>query len=506
MDAINPKAQLVAAKQLYSNGDDLSEDSKRKLEKKIKYLAIRVKINDFIVNNQIAVCVLFGMIGFIYAVCVLVLPYKKNVTPYGEIYIYNKTQLVADLLNKRLTTLSDTAKAFETKLDGWKTELAKPTPDQVKKVEATRMQAVLVQIAKILPATRKELYLLEYHNTDTSMVYFSKYLYVNKGNYLDVLRSLTWKNDTSYSEFVNGFAVDTCFLLKGSPVKYPVKLQLKQHKRSQVMSFLSDYPAFGLWMVLTIAQMMLWFLLCPVLSGNLLNLRDTLGDSYNISWQSRLVNFALPLTFVGVFCLAFYKGLADNQLVTDYYFLTHYNLRIFWYAVPGYLVTIFCFTGYLTLAKQFDNMDKEAVADPTLLSNAAFISKFQSLKSAFNNSFICSAIVLSFMILWVGNVVYAVNSIDVFRFYTQLAGQPLIPGDFVYLMGLLHTCILLTFYIPVKLKFGTLQITQPMAMADAGIPDKNLFQTLLGSLGSLLVTTSPLIASFTQNIFHIFFK
>src|SRR6202012_5543315 len=110
----------------------------------------------------------------------------------------------------------------------------------------------------------------------------------------------------------------------------PDTLLLRQNKRSTVIDFISDYPIFGLWIVLSIAQIMMWFILCPLLAGNLLNLRDKLGTLYKIKGPERTLNFLLSFGFVLVFCLCFYLLLVDKYIITDHYFLNGFNKTMFW--------------------------------------------------------------------------------------------------------------------------------------------------------------------------------
>jgi hypothetical protein len=105
-------------------------------------------------------------------------------------------------------------------------------------------------------------------------------------------------------------------------------------------------------------------------------------------------------------------------------------------------------------------------------------------------------------------MVNAVNGLEVFRFYTLLSGKYFIPNDFVYLQGLLHTLILLIFYIPAKFKFNNLttEYCSSGESNDIGLKSKTVFAALADSMGPIFITVSPLLASIIHSLLNLITK
>ena len=411
---------------------------------------------------------------------------------------------MTNFLNERLRLLNSKDGILKKDEGKFSTDSKKEPQNAELKARLTKVITQRAAIKTAVNHTNKELLLLPYKDTASIVNYFSDYIHINKKDFLTKLHSDKWDAEPGYKEAVDVVMIDNNELLDVYPRTYKSKLNLVQHKRNLLMDFIGDYPSFGLWIVFTIGQMMLWFLLIPLLAGNMLNLKECLGQSYAISMKDRNLNVILPFVFVGVFCYFFYCKLADNYVIRDDYFFFSYNLRMKIYAIPGYAVSVFCFTSYLTMAKHFDKLNEEVKKGNSDPSSAEYAKKFLSLKKAFDNSFKSSALILSLFVFWAGLLIYALNTTETFKFYSKIAGHPLIPSDLVYLMGLLHTLMLLTFYIPIKLKFNTLEITQPTAMAESSVPDKTILQTLMENMGSVLVNVSPLLAAVVQQLFDVF--
>ena len=87
------------------------------------------------------------------------------------------------------------------------------------------------------------------------------------------------------------------------------------------------------------------------------------------------------------------------------------------------------------------------------------------------------------------------------RFYTLLSGKQFLNYDYVYLIGLLHSLLLLVFYIPVRLRFNTLEIKQQnTAMQNAAPGGKKYISSMWESISAVLVTASPIIVTVIQKI------
>jgi hypothetical protein len=465
-------------------------------------------LRPFLMNNQMAVCVGTALLGFIYALIVLLgTPSKSRFPAYGEIAIANKTDLLTNILRSRISELtlkqieiSNRNRLLRVSING------AGSPKQTQTADLAKLAIDSAKVSAILWTSRRDINLLNNHNADTSMTLLSNYLYVKKEALSNTLNSKDWADDNKLIKTVPVLVVDTCLWLVGSPKTCIDVLKLKQNKRGSVIEFIGDYPMFGFWVVLSIGQIMLWFILFPLLGGNLLSQKAKLGILYNLTLPQRLINFITAFGFLVIFCLCFYMVLTDRYIITDHYFLTGFNTRMIFFGIPGYLVAGFCFMSYLTLAQQFDAVNDDYLKSLNKAAPGAAppTDKYLSLKGAFDNTFFCSALILTSFVICEAVLIYAINSTEASRFYRLESGRPLIPGDFVYLMGLLHTFVLLVFYIPVKIKFNTLPIMQPGMMALPGAPSP--LQSFFSSIGTLLITVSPVIAGLSQNLLSWIFK
>jgi hypothetical protein len=305
--------------------------------------------------------------------------------------------------------------------------------------------------------------------------------------------------------------LDTCKSCNVYPTATTGNLQMVQNKRANAIDFFKDYPQFGLWIVFSVAQMVLWFILMPSLAGNVQNLnKKLLVEDFKISLWQVLGNTILPVILVGVFCWLFYIKMLGKQIITDDYFFSNFTDTTKIYAVIGYFVASLCFGTYLSLSYKLGTIDSYTKTKKlTRAGNPDLDAAYMALKTAFDNSFICSAIILSFCVIWTGIMVSAVNSTEAFRYYFLLSGKYAIPNDFVYLLGLMHTLILLIFYIPVKMKFNNLTVTQAVA-SDTGTggasQSSSIFSALSDSIGPLLITISPLLASLVHSLLSLITK
>lgn len=515
-DSPAAEGKKTASRETKPNAEEKkTTPEKKKTEKVLSPFQRRWrKFSGFITNYQIVICISLGMLGFIYASCILVSFFNSNSKPYGGVILANRAALVDSLLSQRfarLSAISDEASAKqirfkeEIKTMGDATSLA--ADKKLKQDTFSRIiPAERLLISKAMAETQREQLLLPYRDTTASQSYYLQYIHFEKKAFTDTLHSDGWQTAPNHEKRITVRMIDDHPLYKNGPVSYNAILILKQDKRHELTAFAAENPAFGLWIVFTIGQMMLWLLLLPILSANMLNLREPLANkTYYISARDRLVNTMLPLIFMGIFCYFFYVGLADSTIIRDDYFFSSYNYRMRYYAIPGYLISSFCFTSFLTMSRHFDNLNKEAASGGLLTTSAEFAKKFLAIKKAFDNSFTCSAIILSLFVFWAGLLIYALNSTQAFQYYQKVTGIPLIPSDFIYLMGLLHTLILLTFYIPIKLRFNALQITQPEEMEASQVPNEKPFQALLTGLGTVLINISPILAAVVQQLFKLFF-
>jgi len=456
---------------------------------------IRIVIADFMYDYQIAICVAFALIGFWVSISIInpkgaISKDGTNITPYGEIIIENSKELVSSLLKKRSAALTVAITRDEKVVKAGKN----PNDGKIKEIvkRITILQTDLKQ-------TQAEIKALDYGLVDKNPSYFYTYIFPDRQAFLNTLQMDSWAKHPTKVKLVRAQLIDPYAGL-GEPYRESVYLKLKQNKREFLMNFVTDYPLFGIWIILTIAQMMLWFMLFPLLTGNIRDLKLKLGEFYCITVGSVLKNLIVPVAFITSSVVVLDRILADSTVIYDNYFMSGYNDKFRSYALVGYAIATYCFGTFLTLIRQVTDMD-EKVKGKLDRKDPVLNDKYLALKEAFDNSFLASAIILSFLVLWVGITINAINSTEAIKFYGIVTGKPLIPEDFIYLMGLFHTVILLSFYIPAKLKFNSLSLTKQEDTATTGSSSpRKIFTLLAENLATLLVTTSPLLASLIQKL------
>ena len=117
----------------------------------------------------------------------------------------------------------------------------------------------------------------------------------------------------------------------------------------------------------------------------------------------------------------------------------------------------------------------------------------KELKISFNLSFFCTAINLSLAVIWMGILYKAINTLEATQFYSTLTGTPYVSHDPVYLTGLLHSVLLLIFYLPVKLQFDFEQNAEQTVAQGSKVVN-----SVWKLIASIIVTASPLLSAILQ--------
>jgi hypothetical protein len=414
--------------------------------------------------------IIFAILGFVLAIIILNPVDGHDEYAYHDLQLTNKRQLVNNLLEKRMTRVEATIR-----------DSAQLKGDTLKRLKT------------FLGISEAEKNNLHYFNLDTQPNYFARFFSADRSQYRMAIDSLATRD--SYKVYIS--LRDSIPLLSSFPYLYGDSLTIKKEKMA-LISFMEKYPAFGLWFVFSIAQMTLWFLLVALVVGAI-QTADLVEPKF--SWSHGLFFSILPFLIIGLFVWLIYWKIIDTYVIEDFYFLDAYNAKMLGYAIPGYLVSILCFCGYLFLSNKLELLDKRARTNSlTLATDPELVKKYNVLKSAFNLTFLFTAIILSVFVLWMGILFYGVNGIEAMSYYTSLSGKPFIPYDFVYLVGIIHTLLLLIFYIPVRLRFNSLELKQENdALNNPGNSQKYL-KTFWDILSAVLVTTSPLLTTFVQKI------
>lgn len=421
--------------------------------------------------------IIAAVTGLLYAILLLYPSWEDQYT-YHNLELVNKKDLVKTVINNRITALTKKAAVLAA-------VKPKPNADSIKKVEILLGQAAA------------ELNKLDYYNADTSIKYFTRYFSADRDSFSNAISTLS-SSDTILKLPV--LLSDTCSFLSNAPLVLYDSLEIKK-KPVSLMQWVNNNTSFGLWFFFSIAQMSMWFLMLVIAVGIVQTTKNIiLVLSYNL--KNAAFFSLLPLAVVGLFTWLLYLKLINTYVISDAWFMQGYNSTMVWYSIPGYLVTIICFSGYLFLSNKLELLNASANSSKmTIAGSPSLANDYTTLTKAFDNSFLFSAIILSVFVLWLGILFNAVNGSEAMRFYTLLSGKQFLNYDYVYLIGLLHSLLLLVFYIPVRLRFNTLEIKQQnTAMQNAAPGGKKYISSMWESISAVLVTASPIIVTVIQKI------
>jgi hypothetical protein len=496
-------------------------------------------------NWPVNIPIFFAIAGLIYAIVVLDVNGCNSKAVYHDLYLENKVEMVDTVISRRIKRLKDKAVTIlEKRLKdslakkGVKSNRetpAKPVTETKDKTTTVGLSTSNTSASKVdtiqlietaLAQSMKDLIDIRHHNTDTSLELFLKYFTINRDT---LWRGLADEENQGCKFFSNGIRmiVNDTFSLSKNSFSFPrydsaalikvdslfnqkkekaeiVNIQIGRGSSGGLMKFFYRHPNFGFWFILALTQMTMWWMLIPILVGNV-KATDHIVPKFRYNLGYGLLMSLIPIAIIGLFVWIVYFHLIDTFIIGDCYFLDGFINRMYWYSTPGYIVTIICFGIYLFLANKLQLLSSET-REIALRDDSVLQDQYKSLKKAFDRTFLISAIILSAFVLWSGTLFNALNGLEAFRFYHLVSGRPFFDYNFVYLIGLIHTLILLVFYIPVRLQFNGLEITQEQKNIDEqGVSDtKKKFKAIWESLGTILLTTSPLIATVLEKLISSF--
>jgi hypothetical protein len=417
-------------------------------------------------NGPVNIPIIFSFIGFFFA-ALLLLPCGCG-DSYHDLVLENKKALKDTLLDRRIKKLQPVYDSLLSKKDS-------------SKAGVQEMQ----RVRNLLQGSINEKYRLHHSNADTNLTYYATSFSVDRILLYDTILNLgKHSTDTVHIPVV---LIDSAIFPNSLSLAVDTELVLRKEKRS-VVQFATTYPNFGFLYLLSIGQMVAWCLIVALVIGSLVRTNDILpGHEYN--WKNAWIHYLLPTITLVLFNLFFYLWLIGDHVIKDSYFLGHFNTRTSIYSISGYMVAVFCFSSYLFLSNKLEMLPTGiAPTDP----------RYTRLKSAFDFSFFCSALILSLFVFFLGVLFHATNDIEGMHFYELISGKPFIDYNYVYMVGLIHSIILAIFYIPTKIRFNSMVVAQQQ-QAGGGSMTK-FFKALWESLGSILITLSPLLATVVEKL------
>jgi hypothetical protein len=412
-----------------------------------------------------------GVIGFIIAVYFLYGFSASGKQRFHEIRFDPKIQTGQYLLSVRIQDSSRLAHLIP---------LAGKPPDS-----ATIRDTLKIRLARITDL----LYQWQYGNKDTT---FDRHIYYSL-NRAGLYNSLTNFKDSN--RLTVGY-----FDRLISPEIWTAPVPITRKSYACTADFFSKYPAFALWIFIGIAQMIIWFLVIPICFFIYNMVQSDMAKHFyvNTNWW---ISLAMAFVSVGIFCWLVYRFVIDKLIITDIYFMDGFISRLTSYSFFGYLVAALSFTGYLFIASEIYALQKKyETSDDVGKLNVQ--TTFVTAKKYFSIYFYITATILSIVVLWIGSLFSAINSMDVMRYYRYISGVSFLPNDFVYLFGGLHSLLLLIFFLPVQLNMFNLSSAIPALGANQN--SDNSWSTLLKNLGqnfgNLIIVSSPILASLLHGL------
>jgi hypothetical protein len=435
----------------------------------------------FKANFAINMPILFATLGLLYGIIVFNGPGLNSDGHFHDLYFSNKRLLADSIITARINFIKGKINLFG------KYENDFSTVDSIKIKRET-----LVKAKEALLQSQAEQSKLRHFNADTSLQYFTRYFSTDRDQYLIALT----RNDHSVAVFTR----DT-FSIQGETLPMRKEnLKIDRNNSIGLLNYFDKYSQFGVWFFVSITQTALWFLVFCLVIGAA-GKTNFIVTEFPYNFKNALTLVLIPIIVMGLFAFALYWKLIGTFVISDYYFMDGFNNRMYWYSIPGYIITVICFGIYLFLANKMEMLNTDATQKKLKIdADDELKKKYLTLESAFDFTFLCTSVILSVFVLWLGTLFNAVNNLEAIHFYTFLSGKPVLNYDFVYLMGLMHTLLLLIFYIPVRLQFKSLQLTKDQNNAVNANNPKKVLKTFWDAAGTILITASPIITTIVQKL------
>jgi len=434
------------------------------------------------VSNRILWPIGIGALGFLLAFLLLDGRCSKGAIGYQCINLSNRDSVINMAFQSKLALLRDSL-------------------GKIRKETSQTPSSDSATLLKVIAATVNDSAAYTCGNADTSLAWFARRFVIHRDSLYKALADPGWEDPLFVKNLCFTY-IDSTSALYRLPVSFPEEFHLRRQSFPNLMDYFSGHPISALWLVISIAQMTLWFLVIPLLYGMLITLNSRLSGTPKslINLQNWGLSSITPFVFFLLFGILFYGFIIDSTLVRDHYLLKSFNYKIKIYAIVGYVATAACFGVFLLTSMALDQLAKDAQDNNKKLADDNTLKKeFQALKQTFRVSFMITAFILSFFVLWMGVLFHAVNDTELMRLYNIYAHKDFLSYDNVYLVGAVHSLILLLFYVPVMLKFNSTQLADDdKSTTDTGSP--RILNSLYKSIITLLVTASPLIAGLLQQL------
>ena len=447
-------------------------------------------------SNQVGILVSIGAAGLLLGFVLLGGKSCSNQVGYTAFELSGKDSIIRAIYKCRLQNLRN-------KIAAIKPVTKKSIPDSAtreKAIAAARTDSATL-LKAIFTAINDSMTFAN-GNADTSLAYFTRRFTIRREVLEDALANENW--DTAHIAAIPlPFShIDT----PAEPGKFPLighdTMNLSRKPYQTRIDYFSDNPTSALWLVISIAQFTLWFLVIPLLYGMLESLRARVSGvaADTLTYKNWGISSIQPGVFFLLFTGVFYFFIIDATVIKDHYLLDGFNGKMFLYGIAGYLPTVACFGMYLLTSKAIDALAIDVQENNrTLAGDTQLKENFKALNKTFESSFMITAVILSVFVLWMGVLYHAINDTAVMRLYTAYAHRDFLSYDDVYLVAAIHSIVLLLYYVPVKAKFSSTRLSDD-ASTTAAINKPKILSNIYDSFTTLLITASPLLTGLVQKL------
>lgn len=264
------------------------------------------------------------------------------------------------------------------------------------------------------------------------------------------------------------------------------------------IDYIRKYPATGFWIFISILQIVLWVLVIPLCIQLSRQMTYKLrGDGVVIKRKNVVLLGVATVFAIGLFLATLYGRLYAGGLIDSDYYMQGFGGVMLICVILGNSAAACCLFGFLLTARAMGAV----LYRYTTTTAEACARDYLELKRSFNAFFFVAACILSLLVVWLGSLFNAINSIDLFRFYQAQTGAPFLVYDFVYLLAGFYTVLLLLFYIPVRVNMLALVSSLPEPAPPAGSGgSRQLLGSLMGRFVGILTASSPILVALLQQL------
>jgi len=264
------------------------------------------------------------------------------------------------------------------------------------------------------------------------------------------------------------------------------------------IDYIRKYPATGFWIFISILQIVLWVLVIPLCIQISRQMTDKLrGDGIVIKRKNVILLGVATVAAIGLFLVTLYGRLYAGGLIDSDYYMQGFGGVMLICVILGNSAAACCLFGFLLTARAMGIVLQRFSATTA----ESCVRDYKELRRSFNAFFFVAATILSLLVVWLGSLFSAINSIDLFRFYQAQTGAPFLVYDFVYLLAGFYTVLLLLFYLPVRVNMLALVSSMPDQGPADGAPAR-LLESLMGRFVGILAASSPILVALLQQFFQ----